>query len=52
MNALYDIIEEHDNGNESVRPSLHRTKTTTGGGSRRFSNSRRVLDGGYGFHYE
>jgi hypothetical protein len=23
MNALYDIIEEHEYGNESVRPSLH-----------------------------
>tara|TARA_R100001224_G_C3942373_1_gene122785 strand:+ start:138 stop:296 length:159 start_codon:yes stop_codon:yes gene_type:complete len=51
MNALYDTIEEHENGNESVRPSLQRAKTVTARGRRRLSYSPPIFDGGYGFHY-
>tara|TARA_R100000388_G_scaffold46280_1_gene35055 strand:- start:1 stop:159 length:159 start_codon:yes stop_codon:yes gene_type:complete len=52
MNALYDIIEEHEYGNESVRPSLQRANTATTGGRRRFEYSRGIVDGGYGFYYD
>lgn len=52
MNAWYDIIEEQEDGNESVRSSLQRTKTTATGGHGRFRDSRTIFDGGYGFHYD
>jgi hypothetical protein len=52
MNALYDIIEEHEYGNESVRSSLQRAKTVTTGGRGRSKHSRGIVDGGYGFYYD